>query len=126
MKNKIDFIYEYSDLKKLYTRVKVLTGHYEGLIIEFGGSTLAQWAEKRKVKNNFTFEYTIYQIPEQLKNYKLRGTPEFESFLAYLLVDVISDRNKDPKAKQKLDEALMAGGIKKSNINIDDSWYNYN
>jgi hypothetical protein len=123
MKNNIDFIYEYSDLNLFHTRVKVLTGHYEGLIIEFGGSTLAQWAEKRKVKNNFTFEYTIYQIPEQLKNYKLRGTPEFESFLAYLLVDVISDRNKDPKAKQKLDEAAMAGGIKKSNINIDASWY---
>ena len=103
MKNNIDFIYEYSDLNLFYTRVKVLTGQYKGLIAEFGGSRLAQWTEKNKEKNNFNFDYLLYEIPEQLKNYKLRGNLEFEKFLAYLLVDIIGDRNNDPEAKEKKD-----------------------
>ena len=119
MENNVDFIYEFSDLNLFYTRVKILTGRYESLVIEFGSSGLAQWENK----NNFNFDYVIYEIPEQLQNYKLRGVPEFEEFLAYLLVDVINDRNKDSDWKDKLDESASYEGVQSSKIKIDNKWY---
>jgi hypothetical protein len=119
MKNGIDFVYEYSDLNLFQTRVKVLTGRYRGLILEFGGSVLSQKGDE----NSFTFDYTLYEIPEQLACYQLRGTKEFEEFLAYLLVDVINARNKDKNEKQKLNEAASAKGKTTADIKIADFWY---
>jgi hypothetical protein len=119
MKNGIDFVYEYSDLNLFQTRVKVLTGRYRGVILEFGGSGLAQHGDK----NTFTFDYTLYEIPEHLACYQLRGTKEFEAFLAYLLVDVIDARNNDPKELSKLHEAASAKGKTTSNIKIDNKFY---
>ena len=119
MKNGVDFIYEYSDLNLFQTRVKVLTGRYRGLILEFGGSGLAQYSDK----NVFNFDYTLYEIPEQLTSYQLRGTKEFEEFLAYLLVDVVDARNNDPKELEKLHEAASVEGKTTSKIKIANSWY---
>jgi hypothetical protein len=119
MKNGIDFVYEYSDLNLFQTRVKVLTGRYRGLILEFGGSGLAQKGDE----NSFTFDYTLYEIPKHLACYQLRGTKEFEAFLAYLLVDVIDARNNDKKEKEKLDEAASYFGKQNPKIKIADSWY---
>lgn len=119
MKNGVDFIYEYSDLNTLQTRVKVLTGKYSGLILEFGGSGLAQFENQ----NTFTFQYTLYAIPEQFKNQQLQKTKAFEEFLAYLLVDVIDARKNDKREKQKLNEALTHFGKQSSDIKIDDKFY---
>ena len=119
MKNGVDFVYEYSDLNLFQTRVKVLTGRYRGVILEFGGSGLAQHGDK----NLFNFDYTLYEIPEHLACYQLRGTKEFEEFLAYLLVDVVSARNNDPKELNKLHEAAGFKGKTYSDIKIADLWY---
>ena len=114
-----DFVYEYSDLNLFQTRVQILTGRYKGIIIEFGSSALSQKGDE----NSFTFDYTIYEIPEQLLCYQLRGTKEFEEFLAYLLVDVIDARNNDPKELDKLHEAASAKGKTDSNIKINNIYY---
>jgi hypothetical protein len=119
MKNGKDFIYEYSDLNLFQTRVKILTGKYSGLIFELGSSYLAQAGDK----NTFTFNYTIYEIPEKLNKVQLRGNSEFEKHLAYLIVDVINARNNDPKEQEKLHEAATAEGKVWADIPIDDKWY---
>lgn len=119
MKNEIDFIYEYSDLNLFQTRVKVLTGRYKNLVLEFGGSALAQFGQE----NTFTFDYTIYEIPEQLASYQLHGTKEFEEFLAYLLVDVIQARKEDKHEKEKLEEAASRYGKQNPSILIDSKFY---
>jgi len=119
MKNGKDFIYEYSDLNLFKTRVKVLTGEYADTILEFGGSMLTQWEDK----NKFSFEYELFQIPANLKDVKLRGNPEFEKFLAYLLVDVISARKKDKKEYNKLMQAASAAGAPTCQIKIDPRFY---
>ena len=119
MKKGKDFIYEYSDLNVLKTRVKILTGKYADTILEFGGSMLAQIGDK----NTFTFEYELFQLPRNLANTQLKGTKEFELFLGYLLVDVINARNKDKKEHQKLTEAASADGVFNSVIKIDDKFY---
>jgi hypothetical protein len=119
MKKGKDFVYEYSDLNLFQTRVQILTGRYKGVILEFGGSLLAQQGDK----NTFTFDYTLYEVPEHLACYKLKGTKEFEEFLAYLLVDVIDARNNDPKELSKLHEAASDTGKTSSDIKIKDSFY---
>jgi len=119
MKNNVDFIYEYSDLNLFQTRVKVLTGRYRGVILEFGGSGLAQHGDK----NLFNFDYTLYEIPEHLACYQLRGTKEFEKFLAYLLVDVIDARNNDKNEKEKLKEAASYFGKQNPEIKINGKFY---
>lgn len=119
MKNGIDFIYEYSDLNLFQTRVQILTGKYAGIILEFGGSVLAQFSGK----NTFTFEYTLYEVPDQFYGPRLRTDGEFNEYLGYLLVHVIQSRNLDPKEKEKLDEAASAEGKQYSNIKISESWY---
>jgi hypothetical protein len=119
MKNGKDFIYEYSDLNLLQTRIKILTGKYKGIIFELGSSHLTQAGEK----NTFTFNYTLYEIPEKLNKVQLRGNSEFEEYLAYLIVDVINARNNDPKEQEKLNEAATAEGKIRADIPIDDKWY---
>lgn len=119
MKNGKDFIYEYSDLNLFQTRVKILAGKYKGIIFELGGSYLTQNLDK----NAFTFEYTLYEIPEKLNSVKLRGNPEFEEYLAYLIVDVIKCRKNDSKEREKLNEAASFIGKTYSDIKIKDSWY---
>lgn len=119
MKNGIDFIYEYSDLNLFKTRVQILTGDYADTILEFGSSILAQDEEN----NIFTFEYQLFQIPQHLTSVKLKGQKDFETFLAYLLVDVIDARKNDSKEKFKLMEAASAIGVKPNTIKIDPKFY---
>jgi hypothetical protein len=120
MKNGIDFIYEYSDLNSLKTRVAILTGEYADTILEFGGSILAQWEDK----NTFTFEYELFQIPQHFAGVQLKGSKDFEMFLGYLLVDVINARNNDKEEHQKSMEAASALGVSQSKIKIDPKFYN--
>ena len=122
MKNNIDYIYEYSDLNLFQTRVKVLTGHYADLVLEFGGSGL----EQSEGVNNFHFTYTLYAIPERLSNYKLRGTPDFEQFLSDLLIDIIDDRRNDPDMIAKLDNATGDLGPVISSIMLAPQFYSQN
>ena len=101
MKNNIDFVYEYSDLNLFQTRVQILAGAYAGIVLEFGGSILAQIGDK----NTFTFDYILYEVPDQFYGPSLRKDKEFNEYLGYLLVHVIQCRNLDPKEKEKLVEA---------------------
>ena len=118
MKNNIDYIYEYSDLNLFQTRVKVLTGHYADLVLEFGGSALEQSEEV----NKFHFDYMLYAIPENLSKYKLRGTPDFEQFLSDLLIAIIVDRREDENWKSKLDNATQLNWVT-STIMLDPKFY---
>lgn len=119
MKNGIDFIYEYSDLNLFQTRVKILTGEYAGIVLEFGGSYLSQ----SKDANSFTFEYTLYEVPDHLYNQIRKDKSEFIEYLGNLLICVIDSRNKDPKERQKLDEAASSLGKIDADIPISDKWY---
>ena len=119
MKNKIDYIYEYSDLNLFQTRVQILTGNYAGIILEFGSSVLEQW----KDQNNFKFDYALYAIPDSFKVPELRANTEFNEFLAYLLVDIIDDRNHDKDAKAKLEGTAKGDGPDKCAIDIDPIFY---
>jgi hypothetical protein len=119
MENKIDFTYEYSDLNLFHTRVQILTGKYAGIILEFGGSILAQIGDE----NTFTFNYILYEVPDQFFGPTLYSNKEFNNFAAYLLVDVINARNNDPEEKSKLEEAASRRGVKPNKIKIDKHWY---
>lgn len=119
MKPNVDFIYEYSDLNLFQTRVKILTGEYANTILEYGGSILAQ----NGTSNVFTFTYELLHIPAKFANTKLKGDKKFEEFLAYLLVDVVDARKKDPKEEEKLIEAAHASGVQNSQIKIDPKFY---
>jgi len=119
MKNKIDYIYEYSDLNLFQTRVQILTGNYAGIILEFGSSVLEQW----KDQNSFKFDYTLYAIPDNFKVSELRANTEFNAFLAYLLVDIIDDRNHDKDAKSKLESTARLNNTDKCAIDIDPIFY---
>jgi hypothetical protein len=119
MKNNIDFVYEYSDLNLFQTRVHILTGKYAGIILEFGGSVLAQIGED----NTFTFDYTLYEVPDQFYGPNLKASSEFNHFLGYLLVDVIHSRNTDPDEKRKLDEAANFEHMPKPKIQVSEKWY---
>jgi hypothetical protein len=119
MKNGIDFIYEYSDLNLFHTRVKVLTGKYAGIVLEFGGSVLTQINDK----NQFTFDYTLYEVPDTFYVPRLGTDGEFIKFLGYLLVDVIDARNKDTKESKKLEEAASHKGKTTSDIKINEIYY---
>jgi hypothetical protein len=122
MKNGVDFIYEYSDLNLFHTRVQILTGEYSGIVLEFGSSILAQIGNK----NTFTFDYILYEVPDQFYGATLRKDKEFNEFLGYLLVDVIHSRNTDSNEKQKLDEAASYEGKSYSKIKINEKWYPQN
>lgn len=119
MKNKVDFVYEYSDLNLFHTRVKVLTGLYKGLIFEYGGSMLTQYENQ----NTFTFDYILYEVPKKFNGPSLRKDKAFNEFIAYLIVDAITCRKNDPEEKQKLDEAASAIGKINPSINIDEKYY---
>ena len=123
MKNGIDFVYEYSDLNLFHTRVQILTGEYAGIILEFGGSMLAQIGDK----NTFNFDYILYEVPDQFYGPTLRKDTKFNEFLAYLLVDIIDTKNKDPDELSKLHEAASFKGKTNSVIKIAEKWYpNFN
>jgi len=119
MKKGIDFIYEYSDLNLFHTRVQILTGIYSGIILEFGGSGLMQ----SKEKNIFNFDYILYEVPDKFHGATLRKNKEFNEFLGYLLVDVISCKNKDPNELEKHQEAASFIGKINCNIKISEKWY---
>jgi hypothetical protein len=110
MKNNIDFIYEYSDLNVLQTRVEVLKGKYANTILEYGGSGVMTGAGTPV----FNFDYQLYVCP--------KGEPS-KRFLTDLLISVIADRNADTEAKAKSEEAASAYGIQNSKIKIPESFY---
>jgi len=118
MKSGIDFIYEYSDLNYLQTRVHILTGMYAETILEFGGSVLGQDGIN---PNKFLFQSELMQLPYSLKDTQLKGTKEFENFLAYLLVDIIEAKKQDPEEHKKLMDAI--DGNPPGNIKIDELFY---
>ena len=119
MKNGIDFVYEYSDLNLFYIRTQILTGKYAGIILEFGSSMLAQC----EADNYFKFDYILYEVPDQFYGPRLRTDGEFNEFLAYLLVDIIDHKNKDPKEHYKLMQAASARGALPNSIKIDPKFY---
>lgn len=119
MQNHIDFEYEYSDLNVLQTRVKILTGEYTGLVFEYGGSVLTQWEDK----NSFTFEYTLYEVPELFDGPTLRKTAAFNEFIAYLIVDVVKARREDKYELSKIHEAASNIGKTYANIPINQKYY---
>lgn len=119
MKKGKDFIYEYSDLNLFQTRVKILTGKFKGVILEFGGSGLAQHGDN----NTFTFEYTLYEKPPELEETQLRGNAQFEKYLADLLVSVIGARNRDKKEHSRLMDAASSEGVKGSKIKVAPHFY---
>jgi hypothetical protein len=120
MKNNIDFIYEYSDLNFLKTRVMVLTGDYSGTILEFGGSAIGGYDDEKDKK--MIFEYTLYKLPDNHDSkQKLRGNQKFEKFLSELLLDIIECRHLDKNETNKAHQALS--GTNKSNIKINKNFY---
>lgn len=110
MQNNIDFIYEYSDLNVLQTRVEVLTGKYANTVLEYGGSGVMSGAGTPI----FTFDYQLYNCPN--------GEPS-KSFLTNLLVKVIEARKTDPEEKAKLTEAASAYGTQNSKIKVPEGFY---
>jgi hypothetical protein len=110
MKNNIDFIYEYSDLNVLQTRVEVLKGKYANTIFEYGGSGVMTGAGTP----TFSFDYQLYVCPN--------GEPS-NKFLTNLLVSVIAARNSDADEKSKSEEAASAYGVQNSRIKIPESFY---
>lgn len=121
MKNKKDYIYEYSDLNLFQTRVKILTGEYKDIILEFADSHLIQRSDKPE--GEFTFNYTLYFKPENLQNLKLIGNKKFEEFLSNLLINIIRDRKKDKKEKQKIEQVAHGDSQFIGKIKIDTKFY---
>jgi hypothetical protein len=121
MENGKDFIYEYSDLNLFYTRVKILTGKYTNITLEFGSSVLIQ----SSLEDEFKFDYILYEVPNKFSAIKLRKNKFFNNFLAKLLIAIIVSRRNDPNEKEKLDESASAFGKKYSNIPISSKWYPY-
>lgn len=119
MKHHVDFIYEYSDLNPLFTRVKILTGQYAGMVLEYGGSVLHQWEDK----NEFRFEYILYEVPEPYDCATLRKDAAFNEFIGLLLVDVITARREDPNERLNIREAAADRGIQNSIIPINIGFY---
>ena len=121
LQNKKDYIYEYSDLNLFQTRVKILTGDYKDVILEFGSSHVVQTSENTETL--FNFDYTLYFKPEKFNSIALRGDKNFEEYLSNLLINIISDRKKDKKEKLKLMEVAIANSTFKGKIKIDSSFY---
>jgi len=119
MKKNKDYIYEYSDLNLFQTRVQILTGEYKGIILEFGSSHI----ESSQNTNDFTFDYTLYEKPENLIGITLRGNIKFEKYLSELLINIINDRKKDKKEQEKLWEAASVEGVKSNRIKINEKFY---
>lgn len=120
MKNGIDYIYEYSDLNFLQTRVEVLSGKYQGLIVEFGSSRLYEYNDVK----DFTFDYTIYKEPPKYKLHKLLDNQKFEKYLSVLLTSILIDRKENPEIeKENITDALGHFRSKEPKINIDASFY---
>ena len=119
MENKKDFIYEYSDLNLFKNRVKVLTGLYADLILEYGHSHIERTSDLIK----FEFEYELFEVPNKIKNIAVKGNQEFENFLTELLVNVIECRKNDPNEYDKLMQAASVDGVNDSVIEINENFY---
>jgi hypothetical protein len=119
MKKNKDFIYEYSDLNMLQTRVLVKTGIYKNLIFDFASARI----ESGLSGSQFSFDYTLYQKPGQFENTNLRGNPQFEEFISNLVITVILARRKDKKELEKLSKASGPGWFQDSKIKIDAKFY---
>lgn len=120
MKPELDYIYEYSDTNFLHTRVKVLTGEYAGLILDYGGATVIRIGDE----NEFSFQHTFYEIPDVLFSMSEEKNLHFKDFLANLYCSVIEARKNDPDEKRKFTEARMKHDSLVGNIKIDAKFYN--
>jgi hypothetical protein len=103
MKNNIDFKYEYSDVNLFQTKASIITGKYADINVEFGTSGVMSGMGSPI----FNFEYQLYKTP---KNFEKSN--KFEDYLTELLIAIIVDRNNDPEAKNKLDNASTVDYIK--------------
>ena len=119
MENNIDYIYEYSDLNRFHTRVKILTGVYKDIILEYTDAVLYEWENK----NEFQFKYDIYHKPENLIHIKLKEDKDFNDYMVQLICNIVEDRRNDKFEKNKLDIAASYIGVTKPNIKIDKRWY---
>jgi hypothetical protein len=119
MKKNKDFIYEYSDLNMLQTRVLVKTGIYKDLIFDFTSARI----DSGPLGSQFSFGYTLYQKPLQFENTILRGNPQFEKFIADLVIAVILARRKDKKELEKLSKAAGPDWFQNSKIKVDSKFY---
>mgnify|MGYP003342972876 CR=1 FL=1 len=69
LKNKVDYIYEYSDLNLFQTRVKILTGKYSDMIAEYGGSKITTWYDDNgELQNKINFSIKATNIKAARKN----------------------------------------------------------
>lgn len=121
MRNKKDYVYEYSDLNLFHTRAQVLTGVYKGMIIEFGSSTLQQTQDIKG--GEFKFDYKVYKLPDDYIHDKMTVDETTQKFLSDLLINIIRDRRKDKKELEKLHEAASERGMTSSKIKIDKTFY---
>ncbi len=117
--HKKDFVYEFSDLNLLQTRVQVLRGNYKGMIVEFGGSLLSTKAGKRG--GEFSFDFKLYRLPDEYPHAKMRVDDTVRRFLSNLLIAVVGDRHADKDALKKVQGA--AEMRTSSQIKIDPSFY---
>jgi hypothetical protein len=115
MKNEIDYIYEYSDLNPYYTRVKILTGEYQGVILEFGHFDMKLKSKKKKL----TFDFTLYEKPTKFENVRLKEDKEFTEYLSEVLISILEAREADIHQLQKFMEAEEV----KSTIKINERFY---
>lgn len=123
MENGKDYIYEYSDLNRFYTRVKVLTGEFKDVIFEYGDTVLKQ--QQAVPGGEFTFNYIIYKKPDSITT-NLRGNVLFETFVSDIIVDIITERKKDRLELRKAQELLASDMVmvgRRSKIHINESFY---
>lgn len=123
MENGKDYIYEYSDLNRFYTRVKVLTGEFKDVIFEYGDTVLKQ--QQAVPGGELTFNYIIYEKPDHIVQ-GLRGNKEFEAFVLDTILNVITERKKDELEFLKAQESLahdMSMVNRRSKIHINESFY---
>jgi hypothetical protein len=117
MQNKIDYIYENSDLNAFHIRVKILTGQYEDVILEFGGSYLVQTEQG----NTFTFEHILYSLPEDLSGIDINNDDSFKEYLSQLLISIIQDKKENDPPQ---DPYIMPNGLNLNcSIKINQRFY---
>jgi len=119
-KSDVDYIREYSDLTDFQIRVKILTGEYKDIILEFGGSSIIQCSAFTDTK--MVYDYTLYYKPERFQNVNLRGDKDFENHLYELLINILRDIKKDKDNLEKLRDAVD-NPYYKGKITIDKRFY---
>ena len=121
MKKDIDYIYEFSDLNWMHTRVKILTGELKGLIFEIGSSQANIPLEGQA---EMKLEYTLYSLPENVDCLSKLSQSDFDTFISDRVMDIFFDRENDKENHTKLlQQAALGLEFVTSNINIDAKFY---